>query len=131
VVGLLVGLFAAGLASMLLVDLPYEQGFSQLHNKVPPGFYSADGSPLLMAFMACFGTLFLAIRWWRLADPLRKTRLSLWSTVFCAVLAWLAAGLWLFPPTWLMMVACAMSVSVQLASPWMHPRRRHPHSRFD
>ncbi len=131
VVGLLVGLFAAGLASMLLVDLPYERGFSQLHNKVPPGFYSADGAPLLMAFMACFGTLFLAVRWWRLADPLRKTRLSLWATVFCAVLAWLTAGIWLFPQTWLMMVACAISVSVQLASPWMHPRTRHPHSRFD
>ena len=131
VVGLLVGLFAAGLAGMLMVDLPYEGGGSQLHDTVPPGFYSGDGSPLLMAFMACFGTLFLAIRWWRSADPLRRTRLSLWSTVFCAVLAWLVAGLWLFPPTWLMMVACAISVSVQLASPWMHPRRRHPHSRFD
>ena len=44
---------------------------------------------------------------------------------------WLVAGLWLFPQTWLMMVACATSVAVQLASPWMHPRRRHPHSRFD
>jgi hypothetical protein len=129
VIGLIVGAFAAGVAELLRVRLPYE-GLSQPHNWVLPGFY-ADGSPLLMAFMACFGTLFLAIRWWRSADPLRKTRLSLWATVFCVVLAWLVASLWLFPPTWLMMAACAMSVSVQLASPWLHPRRRHPHSRFD
>ena len=130
VVGLLVGAFAASVASVLLVDLPYELGLKPSHKIVPPGFYSAD-SPLLMAFMACFGTLFLAVRWWRSADPLRKTRLSLWATVFCAVVACLAASLWLFPQTWLMMVACAISVSVQLASPWMHPRRRRPHSRFD
>ncbi len=130
VVGLAVGTFAAGLAFLLQVDLPYEPGSSQPHNWVLPGFYG-DGAPLLMAFMACFGTLFLAIRWWRLADPLRKTRLSLWATVFCVVMAWLVASLWLFPPTWLMMVACAASVAVQLASPWMHPRRRNPHRKFD
>jgi hypothetical protein len=129
VVGLGVGAFAAGLALLLKVQLPYGE-FSPRHNFVLPGFY-ADGAPLLMAFMACFGTLFLAIRWWRQADPLRKTRLSLWSMVFCAVLAWLVASLWLFPPSWLMLVGCAISVSVQLSSPWVHPRRRDPHRHFD
>jgi hypothetical protein len=130
VVGLGVGAFAAGLALLLKVPLPYGPEFAQPHNFVLPGFY-ADGAPLLMAFMACFGTLFLAIRWWRQADPLRKTRLSLWSMVFCAVMAWLVAALWLFPPPWLMMVGCAISVSVQLSSPWVHPRRRDPHRHFD
>jgi hypothetical protein len=130
VVGLGVGAFAAGLAFLLKVHLPYGPEFPQPHNFVLPGFY-ADGAPLLMAFMACFGTLFLVIRWWRQADPLRKTRLSLWSMVFCAVMAWLVAALWLFPPTWLMMVACAISVSVQLASPWLAPRRRNPDRHFD
>jgi hypothetical protein len=129
-VGLGVGAFAAGIASLLNVHLPYGGDFPQPHNFVLPGFY-ADGSPLLMAFMACFGTLFLVVRWWRQADPFRRHRLSLWSMVFCSVMACLVAALWLFPPSWLMMVACAISVSVQLSSPWLHPRQRNPNRHFD
>jgi hypothetical protein len=30
----------------------------------------------------------------------------------------------LFPQPWLPMAACAVSVAVQLASPWIHPRQR-------
>jgi hypothetical protein len=44
--------------------------------------------------------------------------------VFCVALAGLVAALWHFPQPWLMVVACGISTSVQLASPWMHPRKR-------
>ena len=130
VVGLAVGVLAFGLAALLKVNLPYDPGFAEPHKYVLPGFY-AGGTPLLLAYMACFGTLFVAIRWWRQADPLRATRMSLWAMIFCVVMGWLVAALWLFPQPWLAMVACAISVSVQLTSPWLHPRRRHPTSRFD
>jgi len=130
VVGLGVGVLAGGLGALLKVHLPYDPGFAEPHKYVLPGFY-AGGTPMLLAYMACFGTLFLVIRWWRAADPLRATRLSLWSMVFCVVMGWLIAALWLFPQPWLAMVACAISVSVQLSSPWLHPRRRRPTSRFD
>ncbi len=129
-VGLMVGAFASGVAVLLKVQLPYDLKLSQPHNYVLHGFY-ADGVPLLMAYMACFGTLFLAVRWWRLADPLRKTRLSLWSMIFCVVMAWLVATLWQFPQPWLMMVSCAVCVSAQLASPWLHQRRRNRDRHFD
>ena len=128
VVGLAVGVFAAGVAWLLKVSP--EPQFAELHANVFPGFY-AGSTPLLLAYMACFGTLFVAVRWWRQADPLRTTRLSLWSMVFSVVMAWLVAALWLFPQPWLMMAACAISVSVQLASPWLHPRRRHPSGTWD
>jgi len=130
VVGLAVGVLAFGLAALLKVNLPYDPGFAEPHKYVLPGFY-AGGTPLLLAYMACFGTLFVAIRWWRQADPLRATRMSLWAMIFCVVMGWLVAALWLFPQPWLAMVACAISVSVQLTSPWLHPRRRHRTSRFD
>jgi len=124
VLGLGLGILAAGSAALLHVDLPHDPKMtSGSHYELPVGFY-ADGAPQLLAYMACFGTLMLAIRWWRQADPLRSTRISLWSMVFCVLAAWLFASLWLFPQPWLMMVACAMSVSVQLASPWINPRRR-------
>ncbi|GAG46858.1 unnamed protein product [marine sediment metagenome] len=42
----------------------------------------------------------------------------------CIVLAAAIASMWQFPQIWLVMAACAISVSLQLASPWLHPRRR-------
>jgi len=79
---------------------------------------------MLLAYLAVFGTLFMAIRWWFQADPLRRTRLSLWSMFVCIIMAAAAASVWQFPQPWLVMAACAISVSVQLASPWVHPRLR-------
>ena len=108
VVGMGLGAAAFGLATMLMVELPH------------------DGSqPPAMVYMAGFGTLFLLMRWWRQADPLRNSRLSLWSVVVTAAVAGLVASAWGFPQPWLVMVAGAISVSVQLASPWVHPHRRY------
>ena len=60
-----------------------------------------------------------------LAVPsLRSSRLSLWSMFFTVVMAGIVAGLWQFPQPWLPMIAGAMSVSVQLSSPWVPQRER-------
>ena len=132
VVGLAIGGFAAAAALFLKIDLPYDHQFSEPHSLgLPAAFYDAHGTPMLMAYMACFGTLFLLVRWWRQADPLRTSRMSLWSMVFSVVAAWLVATLWLFPQPWLMMAACAISVSVQLSSPWLHPRSRPRRVSYD
>ncbi len=125
VVGLGLGAVAFGTATMLLVSLPPGAGFPKPPNyQLPPSFYAGDGRPLAMAYLACFGTLFLVIRWWRQADPLRSSRLSLWSLLISVVLAGIVAGVWHFPQPWLVMVAGVISVSVQLASPWMSPQKR-------
>jgi hypothetical protein len=124
VAGLGVGMLAFGAAWLLQVDLPYDKDIATAHAvRWPPTFYQ-DGTPLLLAHMACFGTLFLVIRWWRQADLLRTTRMSLFSLAFCVAMAWLVASLWQYPQLWLMMAACAIAASVQLSSPWLHPRRR-------
>jgi len=77
-----------------------------------------------MAYMACFGTLFLLMRWWRQADPLRVSRLSIWPLVVSTAMAGVVAAAWHFPQPWLPMVAVCVAVSVQLASPWVHPSKR-------
>jgi hypothetical protein len=124
VIGLGLGVLAFWSASFLEVELPYDAKFSQPHDyQLPPSFYDA-GRPLLMAYLACFGTLFLLVRWWRQADPLRTTRMSLGAMIVSAVLAWLVAAMWVFPQPWLMMAAGAISASVQLASPWIPPKLR-------
>ena len=55
---------------------PAHAGFSVAQDsanlRLPSGFYD-DGRPLTMAYMACFGTLFLLLRWWRQVDPWRES----------------------------------------------------------
>ena len=75
-------------------------------------------------YLAAFGSLFLVIRWWRQADPVRSTRLSLWSLFVCVFLSGVIANVWGFPQPWLLMIAASISVAVQLASTWIHPRER-------
>ncbi|OHB66839.1 MAG: hypothetical protein A2V70_03830 [Planctomycetes bacterium RBG_13_63_9] len=124
VVGLALGALAFSTATMFLVDLPYDRDFGSPHTFQLPNSMYVDGRPLATAYLACFGTLFLLIRWWRQADPLRSSRLSIWSMLVTIVAAGLVAAAWKFPQPWLPMVAGAISVSVQLASPWVPPRER-------
>jgi eukaryotic-like serine/threonine-protein kinase len=125
VVGLGIGaaLFAA--AEVLMVNLPAAVSYSGFPNfKSPPSFYDAYGRPQMMAYMACFGTLLFVMRWWLQADPLRRTRLSVLTVLLSIVIAAIVAQLWQFPQPWLPMVAGAMSVAVQLASPCERANRR-------
>ncbi len=86
-------------------------------------FYDTKG-PMLGAYLAYFGALFAGIRWWRLADPLRRTRLSVWSVGACVLGAWIVDWIWKFPQPWGVMVAAIISTSVQLAGPQVQPQDR-------
>ena len=121
-VGLALGLFAWGAYGLLLVDLPHDTNFPAAHDlRMPDNFY--NNGPQLFAFLAVFGTLFALIRWWRQSDPLRSTRMSLWSLFVTSALAGAVAWVWHFPQPWLIMVACTMSAAVQMSSPWVDPRK--------
>ena len=80
----------------------------------------------MLPYLAYFGFLFVILRWWRMADPLRTVRLSLWSTVWCVAWAWLLAQVWWFPQPWGLMLAGVIAMSTQLASPWVPPEDRVP-----
>jgi hypothetical protein len=119
VIGLAFGAAAFGLDRALLVNLPFEIPAQWKNDHIPVSFYDQYGSPLLPAFVAYFGFLFAVLRWWRQADPLRASRLSLWSTVCTVFAAWLLNNFFPFPQPWGMMVAAVMSMAIQLASPWV------------
>jgi len=131
VVGL--GLGAAGFlaADLLMVHLPYAAPPANLwppghvpNYELPSSFY-AGGRPQIMAYLACFGTLFLLIRWWHQADPMRRSRLSIfWALPVTLLVATVVAKAWHFPQPWLPMIAGSIAVAVQLASPWIPPRKR-------
>ena len=124
-IGLVVGAIAFVVADTLMVRLTPDAALSvALHYRTPPAFYAHNGSPLLPAFMASFGTLFLFIRFWRVADPMRRQRLQLWPIVVHVFVGCVVSGLWQFPQPWLPMVAGAMSASVQLSSPWIPRGKR-------
>jgi len=128
VVGLGLGVLAFGVASVLMVSLPVDASYGSAFfpgHEMPASFYDrVDGDPLAPAFMACFGMLYFLMRWWRQADPLRPSRVSLWAMFVSVVVAAVVAGFLCFPSSWLMMVVAVISASVQLSSPWVPPRER-------
>ena len=126
VVGMGLGLAMFGAGEILMVHLPAAVGYQKLLNfKSPPSFYDSYGRPLMMAYLACFGTLFFAMRWWRQADPLRRVRPSVWTLLVTIVVAGAVAHVWQYPQPWLPMVAGTISASVQLASPWRRAVKRY------
>ena len=131
VLGMGLGVLASGVAAFLttvpagLAFLPNDPDFPKAGNyALPSSFYSSDGTPLALAYLAAFGTLFLLIRWWKQADPLRPSRFSLGKIIVAAVLGGVIAAIWQFPQPWLVMIAATISVSVQLSSPWLRPYLR-------
>jgi hypothetical protein len=86
--------------------------------------YTSDGAPLLAAYLIYFAGIFVVLRWWTQMDPLRRTRLSIWATATCVLWAWVMHMFCRFPQPWGFVVAAAISVSVQLAAPWISRKDR-------
>ena len=125
VVGLGFGLIVSALMSWLFVSLPYSHEFSRsVNSDFAHSFYAADGTPKPIAFLAYFGFLFVIPRWWRQADPMRSTRLSIWHTAVALFWAAVLSTFWPFPQPWGWMIAATIAISVQLASPWFSPTER-------
>ena len=79
---------------------------------------------VLPAYLVFFMVLFGILRWWRQADPIRKTRLSIWSVGICLIWAAVFSHVLGFDPLWNCILAGVISVSTQLAAPWFHPETR-------
>jgi hypothetical protein len=79
-----------------------------------------DGTPLMPGYLVYFAGLFLILGWWRLTDPLRPARLSLWQTAKAAAWGFILP----FPQPCGVALAAIMSVAAQLSAPWMGPQER-------
>jgi hypothetical protein len=125
VMGLLVGAAAYLAADTLMVPFGDSPRFHVAEGQPVAGkFYDVKGAPLMQAYLAYFGALFVLVRWWKQADPLRCTRLSLWATGLSVLAAGVVDAIWTFPQPWGLMVAAIISVSVQLVSPFAAPHER-------
>jgi hypothetical protein len=126
-VGLAIGLAAFVASEVFVVNLLDHDEWTvhtwsdgQLVDKL----YTSDGAPMLAAFLLYFAGLFVVLRWWTQMDPLRRTRLSIWATATCVLWAWIMHMFCRFPQPWGFVVAATISVSVQLAAPWISRRDR-------
>ena len=124
VLGLCLGEIAYYTTELFVVYLSSSPQFHG-HSSHLRNFYGTDGRPMLMAFLAAFGALFFVMRWWSQADPLRGRRLRIWTLLVTVIVATMISAILDFPMPWLPMVAAAISVTVQLSSPWAYPRKRN------
>ncbi len=121
--GLVFGLAVYFLANVLMVRLSTAEMYNVLElppDIIPSGMLSADGAPSLAAFLTYFATLFLILRWWKQADPVRSTRFSLWATMVAVF--WAMIIPWQVP--WGFMLAVTISVATQISAPWMTTQQR-------
>lgn len=121
VAGLALGFLGYGLDGFLNTPL-----MGTGHQVLDPTFHQfySSGVPMISAWLAHFAVLMAVVRWWRQADPLRSTRLSLWSV---AVTGGVAGVLHQFVPLhqpWVLSTAIVASVAIQLAAPWVPPQFR-------
>jgi hypothetical protein len=138
ILGLLLGCFAWGVERLLIVDLPYStnsavRDATTWAGKALPGgrvtsiVFDHRGAPTIEGFLAYFAFLFPVLRWWTLADPLRRTRVGLWRTAAYALWAFVLCQFWSFPEQFAVATAVSMAVAVQLASPWTDARNHLSH----
>jgi len=76
------------------------------------------------ALMMFFGLVFLVPRWWKLADPLRSSWLSIWHTGVFVIWASILTAFWPFLQPWAIMLVGSVAATVQLSAPWLNQQRR-------
>ena len=86
------------------------------------GFNSPTREPGLAQYMAYFGIMYLILRWWLQAEPLRTARLSLVSTAWIIMVAWAVHLAVPFPQPVGVMIFANIAVATQLAATWNNPR---------
>ncbi|MFT7643699.1 MAG: hypothetical protein ACI9G1_005465, partial [Pirellulaceae bacterium] len=122
--GLGVGALSCVLANVLLV--PEAQLATETITGLgfPAMYVSYSGGqvlPEMGAFMAYFAGLFAVMRWWRQVDPIRASRVSIWSTCLVVLVALLVHTVFAFSQPWGLLIAAVTSISVQLSSQWIRP----------
>lgn len=116
-----VGFAAYGLNEFLMIPIDQGLGRGVDATTLPQAFYQ-NGVPLASAMMAHFALLFAALRWWKPVDPLRRTRLSLWSVAVAVVAEWAVHQVLPIPQPAGMLVAGGIAIAIQMSAPWINPK---------
>lgn len=117
--GAVVGIFAYGLASFLL--LPMNIGLTDHFDAtgLPRSFYTELDAPTPTAFMTHFAMLFGLLRMWKPVDPLRRVRFSMWMVAVAVVGEWAIHQLVPVPQPAGILIAGGIAVISQVSAPWV------------
>ncbi|MFK7819662.1 MAG: serine/threonine protein kinase [Planctomycetaceae bacterium] len=122
VTGVGVGLFAYTLNEVLLSDLPIGEQGSPLFDRHEMVDY---GQPTAVLFVAFFGALMFARRWWWHTDSFRSGRFRISTALVTVMVSLLVCGITGFHLFWGLTWALAISAIVQLSSVWTPTEKRH------
>ncbi len=119
VLGAGVGLVAYLLATALMV--PLGQGVTREieATSLMSTFYTSSGEPTAAAMMAHFASLFALLRMWKLVDPIRRRRLSLWAIAVAVVGEWVVQQFIPIPQPAGMLLAGGIVLMSQISAPWV------------
>jgi hypothetical protein len=117
--GLGVGLVSFGLSKWLLAEpISLLRGVSDISGNNQPGLHAPEIILPLLSSMGYFAGLFFVLRFWKVADPVRSARFSLWRTVAAIFWAWLLCMFISYPDgPW---VASMIAIAVPLSAPWIN-----------
>lgn len=110
--GLLLGGLSFGVADMLMLDMELTNTITLLASESS----SIASHPNLGAFMIYFGGLFVIMRWWRQADPLRQVRINVLTIGLCLLWAFAFNLVCQFPLPWGILLGGTISFAVQVSS---------------
>ena len=119
-----VGALAYLTADFLMLDLSTGLGRSITRTELPEALYMSGVTPRLSAYMVHFALLLAVVRWWKTTDPLRRTRLSLWSVMAVAAVDWGIQQLVPIGQPFGMLIAAGTVIATQIGAPWENPRQR-------
>jgi serine/threonine protein kinase len=116
--GGLVGAMAFLIHQYLMI--PFDPALARVIDQpeLPQALYEGNAVPRMAAWMAHFAILMAAVRWWRLTDPLRMRRLSVWMILVVVVADWLIQQVVPIAQPWGMLVAGTTVIAVQIAATW-------------
>jgi hypothetical protein len=121
-IGLLIGALAFFTASTFGINLSDAARFN--FSSETTSQFVIQGMPMLPAYLIFFAGLFGILRWWRQSDPTRSTRLSMISVSLCLIWATVFSHVLEVPMTPNCILAVVLSVSLQLAAPWLDRQQR-------
>lgn len=122
VVGMAIGAIATLLADWLLLSPTYLLETKSSFGANSSMLFHNNGMPRMLGAVGFFGGLMVLLRWWKLMDPLRETRLSILATAGCVLTAIVIHFVLPYPRGFL--IAAIIAMAVQISAPWLSAEQR-------
>lgn len=122
ITGVLLGGVALMAASHFQVDFSKASRID--FNPIQRTRFAYDGGNPLLLNVLFFAGVFGILRWWRLVDPTRRTRLSVVGVGSCLVWAAIFSHVLNYAPLLNCMLIVVVSIAVQLSAPWIPREER-------